>query len=142
MREPTITWWPGRIPAGTATDEITGMMDLLPTLVKLAGGTVPADRKLDGGDIWPLLCGENGAKSPHDLFYYYRGLKLEAVRSGPWKLHLAKNELYNLRSDIGESRDVADANADVVKRLRALADAAEDDLGTDGIGPAAVRWDA
>ena len=37
MREPTIAWWPGKIPAGTATDEITGMMDILPTFVKLAG---------------------------------------------------------------------------------------------------------
>ncbi len=83
MREPTLAWWPGKIPAGTSTDAVTGMMDILPTLVKLAGGKVPADRKIDGGDLWPLLAGEPGAKSPHDLFYYYRGLKLEAVRNGP-----------------------------------------------------------
>lgn len=135
MREPTIAWWPGKIPAGTATAAVTGMIDILPTLVKLAGGTLPADRKIDGGDIWPLLAGEPDAKSPHDAFYYYRGLKLEAVRSGPWKLHLGKGELYNLDSDIGEITNVAAAHPDEVTRLRGLADQMRDDLGLDGIGP-------
>ena len=134
MREPTIAWWPGRIPAGTATDEIAAMLDVLPTLVRLAGAKLP-NRKLDGADIWPLLSGQAGARSPHSVFYYYRGLKLEAVRSGPWKLHLAKTELYSLHSDIGETQNVAAAHPDVVKRLRGLADAMKDDLGTDGIGP-------
>jgi arylsulfatase A-like enzyme len=135
MREPTIAWWPGRIPVGTSTDAITGMMDVLPTLAKLAGGSAPTDRKIDGGDIWPLLAGESGAKSPHETFYYYRGLKLEAVRNGNWKLHLAKGELYDLAADIGEGTDVAAAHPDDVKRLRELADKMKDDLGLDGIGP-------
>jgi arylsulfatase A len=135
MREPTIAWWPGKIPAGTATDEVTGMIDILPTLVKLGGGTVPADRKIDGRDIWPLLAGDAGAKSPHDVFYYIRGFKLEAVRSGPWKLHLQKGELFNLSTDIGEATNVADANPEVVTRLRALAAATNEDLGAEGIGP-------
>jgi arylsulfatase A len=135
MREPTIAWWPGKIPAGTSTGAVTGMIDILPTLVKLAGGQSPADRKIDGGDIWPLLAGEPDAKSPHDEFYYYRGLKLEAVRSGAWKLHLAKGELYNLDSDIGESNNVAAANPEVVARLRGAADQMRDDLGLDALGP-------
>ncbi len=135
MREPTIAWWPGKIPAGTSTDAVTGMIDILPTLVKLAGGQVPADRKIDGGDIWPLLAGEPDARSPHEVFYYYRGLKLEAVRSGPWKLHLAKEDLYNLETDIGESTNVAAANPEMVARLRGLADQVKDDLGLDGLGP-------
>ena len=136
MREPTIAWWPGKIPAGTETDAVTSMMDILPTFVKLAGGTVPSDRKLDGADVWPLIAGQPGAESPHDVFYYYRGLKLQAVRSGPWKLHLAGGELYNLETDIGESKDLAAANPDVVQLLRALAAEMKDDLGLDGIGPA------
>ena len=134
MRGPTIAWWPGKIPAGTATPAVTGMMDILPTFVKLAGGSPPADRKLDGGDIWPILAGEPGAKSPHDVFYYYRGLKLQAVRSGPWKLHLGQQDLYNLETDIGETTNVIAANPQVVRRLRALADQMKDDLGLDGIG--------
>jgi len=148
MRVPTIAWWPGKIPAGTSQDGICGMFDILPTFAKLAGGKVPADRKLDGADIWPLLAGAAGAKSPHETFYYFRGLRLEAVRHGDWKLRLAgvdaggKNkkaapgpQLFNLAKDIGESTNVADANPDIVRRLQTLADAMKDDLGTDGVGP-------
>jgi arylsulfatase A len=135
MREPTIAWWPGTIPAGTGTDAITGMIDILPTFVKLAGGTLPDDRKIDGGDISGLLTGEADAKSPHESYHYYRGLKLEAVRKGPWKLHLAKQELYHLDKDISESEDVAAANPGVVAELQAVANALKDDLGLDGIGP-------
>ena len=58
MREPTIAWWPGRIAAGTVCDAAMSEMDVLPTLVKLAGGKVPADRKIDGKDVWPLLAGQ------------------------------------------------------------------------------------
>ena len=50
MRVPTIAWWPERIPPGTESDAVTGMMDILPTFVNLAGGKLPADRKVDGGD--------------------------------------------------------------------------------------------
>lgn len=135
IRVPTIAWCPGKIPAGTETDAVAGMFDILPTFVKLAGGRVPADRKIDGGDIWPLISGEAGAKSPHEVFYYFHGFDLQAVRSGAWKLHLAKNELYNLADDPGESSNVAAANPDVVSRLRALAAAMDDDLGTKGSGP-------
>ncbi|MDQ3623343.1 MAG: sulfatase-like hydrolase/transferase, partial [Verrucomicrobiota bacterium] len=135
MREPTIAWWPGKIPAGTETNQVTGMMDILPTFVKLAGGKVPEDRKIDGGDIWPLLAGEPSAKSPHEVCYYFRGLTLEAVRSGPWKLHLSRAELYHLDRDIGESANVAAGNPEVVQRLTALAQQTSDDLGMDGVGP-------
>lgn len=135
MRDPTLVWWPGKIAPGTATDEITGMIDVLPTLVKLAGARLPADYKIDGADAWPLWSGQSDAKSSHEIFYYYRGLRLEAVRSGPWKLHLTVGKLFNLQSDIGENNDVAAENPDVVKRLTALAGQTDGDLGQDGIGP-------
>ena len=134
VRVPAIAWWPGTIPAGTETDAITGMMDVLPTLARRAGGEPPADRTIDGMDLWPLLTGEAGAKG-HDTFYYYRGLKLEAVRGGPWKLHLAKGDLYHLGNDPGEAKDVAAEHPEELARLRALADRMKDDLGLDGIGP-------
>ena len=85
VREPTIAWWPGRIPAGTACDAMMSEMDVLPTLVKLAGGEVPGDRVIDGKDIWPLLSGRS-KQSPHEALFYFKGNRLEAVRSGPWKL--------------------------------------------------------
>jgi len=136
MRVPTIAWWPGKIPAGTATDAVMGMLDVLPTVVGLAGGALPGDRQFDGADIWPLLAGQTEAKSPHeDAFYYYRGLKLEAVRSGAWKLRLENGELFHLGRDLAESQNVAAANPDVVQRLREIAGRMETDLGLDGIGP-------
>ena len=135
IRVPTIVWWPGKIPAGTSSDAITGMMDVLPTLVTLAGGSLPTDRKLDGTNLAPLLFGEPDAKPVRDVFYFYRGLKLEAVRSGSWKLHLEQGELFNLETDIGESNNVAATHADTVAKLRDLAGQIKDDLGLDGIGP-------
>ncbi len=135
IRVPTVAWWPGKIPPGTASDAITGMRDVLPTLVKLAGGKLPADRKLDGADIWPVLGGAAGTKAPHDTFHYFRGFTREAVRLGAGKLHLAKGDLYNLDTDAGESANLAAANPDVVQRLRSLADAMDADLGVKAAGP-------
>ncbi len=158
MRVPTIAWWPGKISAGTSTDAITSMMDILPTLAGLAGGQLP-EKKIDGGDIWPLLGGKVQT-SPHGSFLFYRGLKLEAVRWGEWKLVLSAGgdgkrptakekaegkkkaksqdifpQLYNLTSDIGETTNVAEQNPEVVAKLQAIADATKNDLGQDGVGP-------
>ncbi len=153
MRVPTIVRWPGKIPAGTSSAAIASMMDVLPMFAKLAGGTVPADRKIDGLDLWPVLSGK-AQESGREAFYFFRGLKLEAVRSGPWKLHFiargpasAKGKqakqaggdqppiLHNLDTDIGENTNVAAAHPDVVARLRALAAKMDGDLGTEQIGP-------
>ncbi len=153
QREPTIFWWPGRIPAGKVCSEVASTMDLLPTFAGLAGTQLP-EQKIDGKDIWPLLAGQSGAKSPHEAFFYYQGFALEAVRSGPWKLHFphgyrtlgdtpratggvpvqykqAKTDLalYNLETDIGEQHNVADQHPDIVERLQRLADAMRQDLG-------------
>ena len=135
MREPTIAWWPGKIPAGTATDEIASMMDILPTFVKLAGGNVPSDRKLDGHDIWPLMSDQPGARSAYAMFCYFRGERIEAVRSGDWKLQLTSGQLFNLKEDIGESTDRAAKNPEIVMRLEALAQTARADLGDGKPGP-------
>ena len=135
IRTCTIAWWPGQVPAGTASDAITSMMDVLPTFVNLAGGRIPDDRRIDGVDIWPVLAGTAGDSPPRDGFFYFKGLALEAVRSGPWKLHLEKGELYDLGRDIGEAHDVSAANPAVVAELRALAKAMDADLGVEGRGP-------
>ena len=162
LRVPCIVRAPGRVPAGTTCDEIATTMDLLPTLAKLAGGKVPDDRVIDGHDITALLHGVKGATSPTKAFYYYQHTHLQAVRSGRWKLHLPraaqppwaprwgghikkedviaipKPMLFDLQADIGESRDVADKNPDVVRRLLALAEQASNDIGDyDRIGKGA-----
>ncbi len=118
MREPCIARWPGKIPAGKVCSEVCATIDLLPTFARLAGAKLPADRVIDGKDIWPLMSGTPGAKSPHKAFFYYRGNNLEAVRSGKWKLRRGKKtELYDLEADISEANNVAAEHPGIVKRL-------------------------
>jgi arylsulfatase A len=85
VRVPFVARWPGSIPAGTESAEAITIMDLLPTLTKLAGGDVPNDRVIDGKDIWPLLAGKPDAKSPHEAIYYLRGRGVHGIRVGDWK---------------------------------------------------------
>lgn len=144
--------WPGRIPAGTATAEMAISVDLLPTFAALAGAEMPRDRVIDGKDIRPLLLSEERVPTPHLAYYYYFMTHLNAVRSGRWKLHVARMggrypdyepnpvlELYDLESDIGEALDVASANPQVVERLKALAEVARSDLGDGSRAGANVR---
>jgi len=131
MREPTIVWWPGTIPAGTSSDEITLSMDLLPTFAKMAGGKVPNDRVIDGKDIAPLLLGTPDAKTPHDRFFYHQADNLRAVRSGSWKL-FRSGQLYNLDEDIAETKNVAAANPEVVRRLTGYMDAFDKEVIENG----------
>lgn len=118
MREPMIVRWPGMIPAGTVCSEIASTIDMLPTIAWLTSCKMPA-YIIDGKNIWPLLSGKKGAKSPHHNFYYYSGDNLQAVRSGEWKLRRVGDmlELYNLNKDISESKNVALDNPKIVKRL-------------------------
>lgn len=76
-----------------------------------------------------------GCKNAARQFYWYRGLKMQAIRSGPWQLKLESGELYNLAIDIAESKNVAKENAGIVARLRELANGTKDDRGGDGLGP-------
>ena len=153
LREPTIAWWPGHVPAGQVCDAIAGNVDFLPTFVSLAGGRVPSDHPTDGKDISPLLLGQTQA-SPHEAMYYFAGNNLQAVRSGPWKLAIMRqNEcrpksaqpapirtpftptLYNLDTDIGERTNVIAQHPDVVARLQQLIATMNSDLGTNKLGP-------
>lgn len=86
VRVPCLARWPGRVPAGRVSAEPFMAIDLLPTLTELTGGK-PSIRKIDGLSVKPLLLGEKDAKSPHEALFFYSGTALQAVRSGPWKLH-------------------------------------------------------
>jgi len=118
-REPTVVWWPGTIPAGTSCDQLSTAMDLHPTFARLAGGTMPSDRTIDGKDIAPLLLGDANAKTPHDRFFYQQGGKLTAIRSGDWKLFV-DGKLYNLKKDLAEKNNVAKVNPDIVQKLQTM----------------------
>lgn len=138
MREPTVAWWPGKVPAGASCDAVAGNLDVLPTFVKLAGGEVPKDRKIDGKDIGPLLFGKS-KESPHEAYFYFNRNILEAVRAGPWKLFPSEGTLYNLDTDRGESKDVADKNPDSVKKLRGYVATMDADLGAGAKAGPGVR---
>ena len=136
IREPTVMWWPGQIPAGKTCREVAATIDLLPTLAGLCGGKLP-ERKIDGLDIWPLMSGREGVKSPHEFYVLMHGPG--AVRSGKWKFYPWKEgrsrrrrdkqpanpsphpvQLYDTVADIGEKNNLAGANADLTRRLQAV----------------------
>jgi arylsulfatase A-like enzyme len=102
-RVPFIASWPGAIPPGTTSDALLMTMDLLPTLASLAGARLPADRKMDGIDILPILKGGPSA-AQRDL--HWQSGDAWAVRRGSWKLTGEGHKpisLVNLHQDIGET---------------------------------------
>ncbi len=144
VRVPLIVRWPGKVKSGSVSRALAANVDLLPTLVEACGATAPA-KPIDGLSMVPLLRGE--AAQVREVFPYYYGDKLEAIRRGPWKLHLphtyrsyddmkpAEHDgapmktqqkeigfaLFNLETDPGERTDVKDAHPEVVAALKALA---------------------
>ena len=122
MRVPCIMHWKGKVPAGSSCDEIAATIDLLPTIAGLSGAEMPNDRTIDGKDIWPLIAGKKGAQTPHKIYFFYKGNKLESARQGKWKLRRSgKNsqpvELYDLASDISESKNLAKENEILVNEM-------------------------
>lgn len=85
FRVPFIARWPGVIPGGTVSDEMSMNFDIFPTVLSAAGLSPPDDRVIDGVDILPMLKGET--RSPHETLYFYRWVKLTAVRHRNWKYH-------------------------------------------------------
>lgn len=153
MRVPCVMRWPGKIPAGQLLQVPVMTIDILPTIAGLTGADLP-DHRIDGKDVWPLISGKPGADSPHEAYLHYRHDRLEAIRSGRWKLYFpheyltlagkpggtggqpvryekarAGLELYDLQQDWSESNDVADQYPEVVRRLQKLAEEAREDLG-------------
>jgi arylsulfatase A len=128
IRVCTLAWWPGKIAAASETKAITAHMDWLPTFGELARCKSVGELKLDGKDISPVLLGKSDATG-HNVFFYYRGFDLEAVRSGPWKYQFATKQLFNLDTDIGEATNVAKDHPDIVAQLQKHAEAMKADLG-------------
>ena len=118
LRVPFVIRWPGRIPAGSASNEIVHELDLYPTLAKIAGGKVPADRIIDGVDQTEFFLGKQ-KRSNRDGVIIYQGAKINGVKWKNWKVLF--NELdsifsptiaydtpkvYNLMTDPGERLNV------------------------------------
>ncbi|MFC1607158.1 sulfatase [Candidatus Latescibacterota bacterium] len=156
MREPTVAWMPGTIPAGRVNMDVGSTLDFFPTFAKLAGAKMPDDRPYDGIDLMPTL---QEKASRERTIYYYNGHKLCAVRKGKWKLHFCfydhsrggfrnienwmtpdRPYLYNLETDPSEKHDIAGNNPDVVKDLTAVAQRYEKEIERNGENRELLDW--
>lgn len=145
LRVPTIFWWPEKLKPGVVMDLGT-TMDLLPTLSKLTGASLPNDREYDGYDISPPLLGTG--KSQREVVFYYNGTQVYAIRKGDFKAHFyTKNEygyqtahpitsppleiknqqtphdpplLYNLALDPGEKYNVAEKHPEIIAEIKKI----------------------
>jgi arylsulfatase A-like enzyme len=124
IRVPGIMRWPGKIKAGTTSEQIWANWDLLPTFCELIDEPIP--NEIDGVSLVPaLLENKTFARAPLYWEFYERGFS-QAVRDGNWKA--VKNgpkkaiELYDLSKELAEETDLADANGEVVKRMQQIMD--------------------
>ncbi len=125
FRLPWLMQWKGQLPAGKVEDRPVVQLDVLPTCIAVAGGTVDPAWKLDGVNLLPYLIGGNSER-PHQTLYW-RIDGMWAVRHGDLKLvhGEADNrppELFDLAQDIGEKNNLAPTQPDKAQELQTLWD--------------------
>ena len=150
IRVPFIIRWPKRVAAGAVSNEPVCGVDLFPTVCAIVGVDPPADRKLDGANLLPALVDGGAVARPEPLYWQYNranSIPKVAMRVGDWKIlatlkgmpmtgpggsitdhdmralktaELDRFELYNLRDDIGETRDLAAEQPERLAELAAL----------------------
>jgi arylsulfatase A-like enzyme len=135
IRVPAIMRWPGHLPAGGVSTQVGITMDLTATILAISGANVPADAKLEGMNLMPLVA-SGGQPVPRTLYWRVNtaGLNQRAIRDGNWKLMLdglARLYLFDLAKDPGEHDDVAASNTAVVRKLRQLLVAWEKDVDSE-----------
>jgi arylsulfatase A len=120
-REPFVARWPGKIKTGSLNHNVICLNDLFATCADILGADLPANAAEDSVSILPAFLGK--ADSPVREATINQAPAGLAIRQGPWKYISLRNgnrELYNLKEDISETRDVAEANAEVAVRLEKL----------------------
>jgi arylsulfatase A-like enzyme len=128
IRVPFMVKWPGHVPAGKVYDKPVISLDILPTALAAANVDVPSDAKVDGVNLLPYLNNKN-AEGPHSMLCWRFGDQM-AIRQGDWKLvrydpvvdgmkgTATDAKLYNLASDIGESKDLIKSEPQKAKELQ------------------------
>ncbi len=131
-RVPAIAWWPGKIKPGTSTDALSITLDVMPTILSVAGIEKPKNRALDGIDLSSVLFEQKKTLPPRPLYWgslSNSGARSEALRDGPWKLVVQhpkakpgtfaneQVELFRLDKDISENINLA---AEEPKRAAAM----------------------
>jgi len=136
-RVPAVAWWPGRIKPGSRADDLIITLDVMPTILSVAGIVPPGERELDGVDLSPVIFAREPL-APRPLFWANlsnNGSRSEALRDGPWKLVVQHPgarpgtfeneviELFNLVDDESEGTNLAAAQperaAAMLERIKA-----------------------
>ena len=126
IRVPCIVVWPGVTPENSECSELVASFDLFTLFAQIAAVETPTDRVIDGGDIMPLITGEEGAKSPHEAIYGFAPQGgLRSVRYNKWKMVYPNSndkpcELYDLEQDLAERVNIADKHPDIIKKISKL----------------------
>ena len=131
VRVPFIVRWPGKVAAGSALGTPTVHVDLFPTLLELSGAAKPR-QALDGESLLPLMLGKSSTLKRDAIFQHFPGYlgsgnglwrttPVSLVQMGDWKLmeylEDGRLELYNLKDDLGETKNLATTNPDKAKEL-------------------------
>ena len=131
VRVPATATWTGVLKAGSIVRQPLHIVDMYPTLIKLAGGSLEQSLPLDGKDAWPTIA--EGKPSPHDEILLNVTPANGAIRCGDWKLvhngDIGANgagekagkdvfELFNLADDLSEKNDLSDKNPDKLRELK------------------------
>jgi uncharacterized sulfatase len=127
IRVPMIVRWPGVVPPGSTCDAPTTTADLLPTFCQLTGAALP-DQPIDGSSMMPLLTGDATDLGRDAIYFHYphyhHSRPAGAIRAGDWKLIEFFDddtlELYNLRQDLGESKNLAVEMPERAKRMQEM----------------------
>ncbi|BCX48025.1 N-acetylgalactosamine-6-sulfatase [Haloferula helveola] len=119
-RVPAVAWWPGKIKAGAESDALVLGFDLFPTFTEIAGIGEDAPDNLDGTSAKAHLL-EQAEFKDREIFFGYEPKLGTAMRRGDWKLIVKGDDvqLYNLKDDLSETRNVAEEHPDVTKSMRA-----------------------
>jgi arylsulfatase A-like enzyme len=118
IRVPCIVRWPGKIPAGSTSNEFLTSLEIFPMLCTATGTKPPKGNTLDGFDMLRVLQGKK--KSPRQEMFWHRRLD-KGARVGHWKWVQSgrDNGLFDLRNDIAEKKDLSKDRPEILKMMKA-----------------------
>ena len=120
IRVPMVLKLPSTFEPNSVYDQPTSTLDLFPTICSVAGIKLATEIRLDGEDLTPFIKGKVSSP-PHETLFWSNGPNI-AVRHGDWKLVKSYDNtwLFNLASDIGESKNLANSEPGIVEQLETL----------------------